>query len=109
MNNIRIIDSEKITVQETGEQLLSVLFEIFEPSETPGADPTVKATMRHGFPITATAEEITADLKTVLTTYVEEQERAVVNAEAEAVEAQANETIAALAGVEIDLSASNEE
>ena len=63
MFTLKINKAEKITVQETQEQLISVEFSMLDDV---GA---VVATYAHGFPITATKEDIDAALVKVADTY----------------------------------------
>ena len=80
--------------QETGEHMLSVLFAISEGGE-------VVQRMRHGFPLGITVETLEGEATKALNTYVSDVENGIRNAEFEAQNGQADDTIAAMVGREI--------
>ena len=82
------------TVQETGEQLLSVLFNIFEGNK-------IVHTARHGFPLDIGAEALEVELKRELDRFAADEKSAAHSAEFAAKDAKADATIAAVMGREI--------
>ena len=108
---IKIQAADKITVQDTGEHLLSVLFDIVTPEldaegkevvDTEGKTQfTVVQTARHGFPLDTPPETVQAELREVLSTYVTDADNTARNAEFAAKDAQADATIADIVGKEI--------
>lgn len=101
--SIKVVDARKIRVQETGEMLLSVQFEIISTTPVDGGEPIVEVvhTARHGFPLDTNSEQLTAELQKVLATYVTDSENAARNAEFAAADAQADATIEDMIGKEI--------
>jgi len=91
---IKVQAADKITVQDTGEQLLSVLFEIRSGEE-------VLKTVRHGFPLGITVQDLELELQSVLAAFTKDTETAEATAEFAAQDAQADETIAEMVGKEI--------
>jgi hypothetical protein len=94
MISIKIQAADKITVQDTGEQLLSVLFEIRSGEK-------VLKTGRHGFPLGITVPELEAEMQAILAAFTKDTDTAEAKAEFEAMDAQADETIAEMVGIEI--------
>jgi hypothetical protein len=92
--SIKIQSAEKITVQDTGEHLLSVLFDIQRGDE-------VMRTARHGFPLGITVKELELELQGVLAAFIKDTETSEATADFEARNAQADQTIAELIGKEI--------
>ena len=92
--HIKIRAADKITVQETDEQLLSVLFDIMQGDQ-------VVQTLRQGFPLDITEDALTVELQQVLSTFVSDAENTARNATIDAANEQADETIAAVIGKEI--------
>lgn len=91
---ISIIAAEKINVQESNTNLLSVQFSI-------QADRVDVQTLRHGFPLDTTPETVNAELQKVLETFLSDKANAERYAVSDAENAQADETIAAIVGTEI--------
>lgn len=92
--SIRITDAEKMTVQDSGEHLLSVLFTVSKDGEP-------VRQMRHGFSLDTTVEELEAEAAKLLDTFVRDTENGERTAEFAAKDAQADKTIAAMVGKEI--------
>lgn len=92
--SIKIEAAEPITVQDTGERLLSVQFQVLLNDE-------LVVTRRHGFPISTTPEQLEVAMKAALDTFIAEQETSARIAVTDAENAQASETIAASVGKEI--------
>lgn len=90
-----ITAAEKIRVQDTGEQLLSVLFEIRRDKED-GSGYEKLHEARHGFPLGSTAEYVRGELDKALATYNSDEAGRIRNAENDAANAQADATIADL-------------
>ena len=89
--SISVMSAERITVQDTGERLLSVQFQILDGSD-------LGIVRRHGFPIAITPDELEAELKKILVTFIAEKESAERNAKTDAEDAQSDETIEAAVG-----------
>lgn len=92
--SIKVVDAEKVRVQETGEMLLSVQFAISDGKE-------VVHSGRHGFPLDIKPEELTVELQKELDRFIVDGENAERNAEFAKADAQADETMSALIGKEI--------
>ena len=94
MHTIKIAAAEKMQVQETGEHMLSVLFEISKGGE-------VIAQRRHGYPLGTTVQQLEDAARAELALYTSEKERDERNAEFNAKDKQADETISSAVGKEI--------
>jgi hypothetical protein len=99
--SIKVRAIDKVTVQDTGENLLSVQFDILKFPKEPDQDPEVVRTGRHGFPLGVTVTELELELKGVLAAFVTDTETAEASAEFTAEDAQADATIAAMLDKEI--------
>ena len=91
--------SEKITIQETQEQLISVEFNIVSIDDE--NNETVVSTQAHGFPLDKSDEEIKSALQKVLDTYASDSARIEELKKVEEVNKEADETIAKLTDIEI--------
>lgn len=98
--SIKIIAADKLTVQDTGEHMLSVQFNIEGLADGEKTAEVVR-TVRHGFPLGTTAEEIEAELAGVLAAFVKDTQTQDATAEFAAQDAQADETINEIVGKEI--------
>jgi predicted mannosyl-3-phosphoglycerate phosphatase (HAD superfamily) len=93
--SIRILSADKLTVQDTGENLLSVQFNI------ESADGAVITTQRHGFPLDTTPEQVEGELSAVLAAFVKDTATQEASAEFAAQDAQADQTIQEIVGMTI--------
>lgn len=91
---INITSADKVVVQESNSTILSVQFDIRSDGE-------VVKTLRHGFPLEATHDEIMTELKAVLAAHIADAANAERTAAFEAANTAADETINALVGTEI--------
>ena len=96
---LKINKSEKITIQETQEQLISVEFNIVSTNDQ--NDETIVSTQAHGFSLDKSDEEIKSALQKVLDTYASDSARIEELKKVEEVNKEADETIAKLADIEI--------
>jgi hypothetical protein len=94
MYTIKIAAAEKMRVQETGEHMLSVLFNILKEGE-------LVVEMRHGFPLETSVQFLEIAARSILALYISEKDRDERNAEFNAQDKQADETIAGAVGKEI--------
>ena len=99
MYSLKVNKSEKITIQETQEQLISVEFNIV--STDAEDNETVVSTQAHGFALDKSDEEIKESLKKVLDTYASDSARIEELKKVEEVNKETDETIAKLADIEI--------
>jgi hypothetical protein len=90
MYTAKILSVEKEHLQESDSDQLAVVFLI--------ADSEQSMTFREGFPLDTPDEEIQEAVQARLTLYKQEKESAEANKEAEALQAQADETISKLEG-----------
>lgn len=86
---------EKERIVDTGEEQLAVQFDIVDD------EGTVLATPRIGTALDTDADTVKLMVRAYVDTFEKDQEAAVRNADREVVNAQADEVIAALTGVEI--------
>lgn len=91
---IKVQAADKMTVQDTGEQLLSVLFDIKRDDE-------VVKSARQGFPLGITVNELEMELQGVLAAFIKDEETAEASADFAALDAQADATIASIIDREI--------
>ena len=96
--SINILSAEKLTVQDSGEHLLSVQFNI---EGTQDGETQVISTQRHGFPLDATTEQIETELAAVLAAFTKDTQTQEATAEFAAQDAQADETIGQIVGKKI--------
>lgn len=92
--SIVVTSADKLTVQESNETILSVQFDIRKDGEA-------VQTLRHGFPLEASEDEIMTALEAVLAAHISDSANAKRNAALEAANKVADETISALIGQEI--------
>lgn len=97
--SITILGAEKLTVQDTGEHLLSVQFNIMGAEG--GDDPQVISTQRHGFPLDSTPQQVEAGLEAVLAAFVQDAQTKEASADFAAQDAQADATIEEIIGKQI--------
>ncbi len=102
--NIQILEPEIITVQEDNSQLLSVPFQIIKVAAD--GTGTIDVTLRHGFPLDITPEEVEADLNQVAETWAADIALGEKSAAIEKAQANANATISAIKGLKITNKAS---
>lgn len=93
--SIKINSADKLYIQESGETILSVAFDIVDEAGV------AASSQRHGYPLDTDAAAVKADLKNVLDAFVSDKEQAERNAVSEAAQAKADETIAAIVGADI--------
>jgi hypothetical protein len=86
---IKITSAEKITVQSDGSMMLAVGFDVLE-------NDAVIVSYNHGFPLDTSKEEIDAYLADFISNYQMNKERGEKNAEFDAANKVADETIEAL-------------
>lgn len=117
---IKVRAADKLQVQDSGEWLLSVQFDILTNVEYALTEedilkpeyegkqqgdivevPEVVATMRHGFPLDIIPGELQGELQGVLAAYEKDSNTAEATAEFAERDAQADETIAAILEKEI--------
>lgn len=91
---IQITSAEKITVQSDGSTMLAVGFDVLEEGKT-------VVSYNHGFPLNTSKEEIEAYLGEFKANYAANKERAEKNAEFDAANSVADETIEALTSGDI--------
>jgi hypothetical protein len=90
MYTAKILSVSKGHLQEDNSDFLDVQFEI--------ADKENSIVFKEGFPLDTPQEEIEAAVEARLSLYKQESERAEANKEADALQAQADETISNLEG-----------
>ena len=93
MASIQIVEVRKGTIVATGERFLEVLANITDGEQT--------IPRNFGFSMETTKDDIQAELGKVLELYEQEKVQAEANAERDAEDATADETITALEGLEI--------
>lgn len=74
--NITIVSADKITVQETGETLLSVQYSIFHINDEGVVQGDAVHTGREGFPLGTTEDEVLDAVRKILRAYVKDQRQA---------------------------------
>ena len=94
MKIIKVAKAEKDFIQDNQEYALKVTAEIIEDGEV------VEIKYFH-YPFSATSQEIIDDLKKVLQTTIEDEERAIKNVDFELAQKQADDTVSELEGLEI--------
>jgi hypothetical protein len=92
--SINIVSAERLTIQEDNSQIISVQFEILNGEE-------VVTTLRHGFPLEATTEDISEDLGKVLATFLDDLAGSEKNAAIDKATEAAEETIVKIKGLKI--------
>jgi hypothetical protein len=95
MYTAKILGVEKERIQESGEDQLAVSFELSDGSES--------SVFREGFPLDTSEDVIEEAVQARLSLYKQERERAEANKEADALQAQADETISKLEGKKLKL------
>lgn len=102
---LRVTDAKKDYFQEAKGDMLDVTVQLYyDEAEEDGSDRIVEE-KRFTYPLKTTPDEIKADLKKVLDTYNQEQVTAAINAEHEAAQKAADETIATLTDLVLDADA----
>lgn len=94
--SIRVQSAQKITVEHTGEEILSVLFNIMQGDQ-------VVLTSRHGFSLDTSVEDLECALQKELARFTSDQANAERSADSDARDAQADATIAGIVGKEITI------
>ena len=96
---LKINKSEKITIQETQEQLISVEFDVVAVDDE--NNETIVSTQAHGFALDQNDEDIKTALKKVLDAYASDSVRIEELKKVEEANKEADETIAKLKDIEI--------
>lgn len=99
--NITIVDAEKITVQETGETLLSVQYSIFNIDEAGELQGNAVFTGREGFPIGTTEEDVLDEMRKILRSYVKDERQKIRNSKIEEKLKVTDEVIVNIVGIQI--------
>lgn len=93
--SITVVAADKVTVQETNETMLSVLFNIVDEAGT------VVKTSRQGFPLDIDQDTLNSELAKNINTFVGDTAIAEKSAELEAANAKADKTISAVVGTTV--------
>jgi len=90
---IKVARAEKNRIIQTGDKFLDVEFKVYAPATGKQKKPQLVETIKRGYPLETTPQEIDEDMRKILETYEKEKTQAVVQAEQEAAEKQADETL----------------
>ena len=101
MFNLRVDSITKQTHAETSERYLEVAFVINKASENDENPPSTVAERKLAFPITATAEEVKAELQKYLDNFEAEQLRKVEQAVVDSEDENADDVINKLEGLSL--------
>lgn len=96
MVTAKIKSVEKSSIVKTGEEFLDVTVELFEKEK-------LIETRKFGYPVDTDKKVIMADLKKMVQTYKQEQERSEEQAEVDKANEKAQKTIDALEGEEVSI------
>lgn len=94
MYSVKVTAAEKLFIQSDGSEILAVDFDVLKDSE-------FVVHYSHGFPLATTSEEINSYLKDFVDNYSANSDRAEANAERDAAQKVADDTIAQVVGIEI--------
>lgn len=98
MYSIKITSAEKQNVQSDGSVQLAVGFDIYN-------DDVIEASYNHGFPLDTTQDDLKAYFAVYLETYTANKVRAAANADFDAANKVADETISNIVGFELNATA----
>lgn len=99
---LRVKDSNKEYIQAEEADMIDVIVEIYNPEAAEDGSDLVLEEKRFTYPLTKSADEIQEDLKRVLDTFNADAVAAVTNADHEAAQKAADETIATIADLVIE-------